>query len=251
MQILLLDIELAPTVAHVWQLYEPRIAPSQVMVPGHMLCWSAKWYRDKEIGYSGKNREPKRMVKRIHKLLDQADVVVHYNGKKFDIPHLNREFILAGLTPPSPYKQVDLYQVVRRQFRFASNKLDYVCQQLGLGNKVRHPGHEMWVRAMLNEPEAWEQMEKYNRGDVSLLEKLYDRLMPWIPNHPNHGSYSEPGEPVCPACGSTALRADGYARTPANKYVRYRCGACGYWSREPFSRTTKADRGVLMRSIAG
>ena len=38
--------------------------------------------------------KPEQMVSRVHGLLDDADVVCHYNGKKFDIPTLNREFLL-------------------------------------------------------------------------------------------------------------------------------------------------------------
>ncbi|NIV35232.1 MAG: hypothetical protein GWN58_38990, partial [Anaerolineae bacterium] len=49
------------------------------------------------------------MLEGAWELLDEADAVVHYNGKKFDIPTLNREFVKYGFTPPSPYKQIDLY----------------------------------------------------------------------------------------------------------------------------------------------
>ena len=44
------------------------------------------------------------MIKGIHKLLDECDAVIHYNGSKFDIPTLNKEFLLHGLHPPAPYK---------------------------------------------------------------------------------------------------------------------------------------------------
>ena len=86
----------------------------------------------------------KTMPKGIHGLLNDADAVVHYNGTKFDIPTLNKEFLLHSFNPPSPYKQIDLLRVVRSNFRFPSNKLDYVAQRLNLGKKHEHEGHELW-----------------------------------------------------------------------------------------------------------
>ncbi len=35
----------------------------------------------------------KSMLKSIHSLMDEADAIVHYNGNRFDIPMLNKEFL--------------------------------------------------------------------------------------------------------------------------------------------------------------
>jgi DNA polymerase elongation subunit (family B) len=250
MKVLLLDIETAPNLVHVWGLYEQNVAINQIQASGYVLCWAAKWYGDKDVMFdSVHHSKPKRMVSRIHKLLDEADVAVHYNGTKFDIPTLNKEFVLHGLTPPAPYKQVDLLRTARGQFRFPSNKLDYISQALGLGKKHEHKGHELWVQCMAGNVEAWKTMEAYNRQDVVLLEKVYDRLRPWIRSHPNHSTHDEPGIPVCPSCGHHHLQRRGVARTVANIYARYQCMNCGGWSREPFTELQKEDRGIIMRQI--
>lgn len=251
MKALLLDIETAPNLVHVWGLYQQNVAINQIQASGYVLCWAAKWLRDDEVMFDSVHQSrPARMLKRIHKLLDEADVVIHYNGTKFDIPTLNKEFVLQGMKPPAPYKQVDLLRTARSQFRFTSNKLDYVAQVLGLGKKVKHTGHELWVQCMKGDPEAWQMMEEYNRQDVVLLEKVYDRLMPWIKGHPNHGVYDEPGIPVCPNCGHHHLQRRGFARTVANIYARYQCMSCGTWSREPHTELKKEDRGIIMRATA-
>jgi hypothetical protein len=247
--ILLLDIETAPNLVHVWGLYEQNVGINQIQAAGYVLCWAAKWWRESEVMFDSVHRsKPKAMLKRAHKLLDQADVVVSYNGTRFDLPTLNKEFVQAGMHPPAPYKQVDLLRTARGQFKFPSNKLDYVAQALGLGNKVRHPGHALWTQCMAGDPEAWKLMEAYNKQDVVLLEKVYDRLMPWVRSHPNHGVYDTPGIPVCPNCGHHHLQRRGYARTGANVYARYRCMSCGGWSREPFSELSREDRGIIMRA---
>jgi hypothetical protein len=251
MKALLLDIETAPNLVHVWGLYQQNVAINQIQASGYVLCWAAKWLRDSEVMFDSVHQsKPPRMLKRIHKLLDEADVVIHYNGTKFDIPTLNKEFVLHGMKPPAPYKQVDLLRTARGQFRFTSNKLDYVAQVLGLGKKVKHTGHELWVKCMAGDADAWKVMEEYNRQDVVLLEKVYDRLTPWIKGHPNHGVYDEPGIPVCPSCGHHHLQRRGFARTIANIYARYQCQSCGTWCREPFSELQKEDRGIIMRATS-
>ena len=124
MKILLLDIETAPNTAYVWGLFKQNISISQIVDSSAMLCWAAKWLDNEDVMFSSIMGGRKKMLQRIHKLLDEADAVVHYNGSRFDIPTLNKEFLEAGMSPPSPYAQVDLLKTARQQFRFPSNKLD-------------------------------------------------------------------------------------------------------------------------------
>ncbi len=182
--------------------------------------------------------KPRKMLKGIHSLLDQADAVVHYNGKKFDIPTLNKEFLLYGFLPPAPYKQIDLLSVARTQFRFPSNKLDYVAQALKIGRKTKHAGHELWIRCLNGEEQAWTEMEEYNRNDVVLLEQVYFKLLPWIKHHPNQNLYSAE-ELICPTCGGHHHQRRGLAYTTTCTYQRFQCTECGSWFRERTNLTKK------------
>jgi len=160
-------------------------------------------------------------------LIDEADALISWNGKGFDTKHANREFVEYGLTPPSPVKEIDLMLTARSQFRFLSNKLDYVAQLLGIGKKKSTGGHELWVACMNNDPKAWAIMKRYNVQDVNLLVEIYEKLLPWITNHPNVNLY-EPGN-GCPSCGSEDLQKRGLARTGVSSYQRYVCNNCGKW----------------------
>jgi len=175
-------------------------------------------------------------------MLDQADVVETWNGKRFDVPHLNREFLELGLNPPSPFQQTDLMEVAKKRFRFPSNKLQYVSTALGFHGKVEHEGHTLWVKCMNGDPEAWERMEEYNKQDVWLLEDIHNRFLPWIQQHP---SYAVNGDFVCTRCGSNRLQRRGEARTLQSVYQRYQCLDCGGWSRD-----TKRQRGAMLREVA-
>jgi DNA polymerase elongation subunit (family B) len=172
------------------------------------------------------------MLEYMHALLEEADAVVHYNGARFDIPTLNKEFVLEGMTPPAPFKQIDLMRTVKRQFRFPSNKLDYVCGALGLGTKVEHKGHKLFIECMDGDPRAWKIMKRYNKQDVVILERLYYALLPWIYNHPNYNQFTKLGaKPVCVNCGGKHLQSRGTSKTKAYEYDRYQCVDCGAWSR--------------------
>jgi len=230
MKILLLDIETAPNLAYVWGLWKQNINPEWIAASGYVLCWAAKWYQEPEVHFrrvrAGKVAS---MLEPIHRLLDAADAVVHYNGSAFDIPTLNKEFITHGMKPPSPCKEIDLLKTMRERFRFPSNKLDYIAQTLNLGEKIRHKGPQLWIECMAGKAEAWRQMESYNRQDVLLLEPLYERLLPWFRSHPNRGAFD--GVSACPKCGSETFQQRGFAVTSVMKYRRYQCRDCGGWFR--------------------
>jgi len=230
MKLLMLDIETSPNTAHIWGLRDQYISPDHLLESSYVLCWAAKWYGSKEVMFSSvQDTKPKFMLRKIHDLISEADAVCHYNGTRFDIPVLNKEFLLHHLAPPAPYKQIDLLKVVRKEFRFASNKLDHIAQRLDLGKKASHEGYQLWVKCMNKDPDAWKVMEKYNKQDVILLEKVYERLLPWLGrNHPNRNLYNSTG---CPTCGSAKLQKRGFSYTTTGTFQRFQCTNCGTWSK--------------------
>ena len=230
-KILLIDIETSPNLATVWGIWQQNISLNQLLESSSTLCYAAKWLGEDEVMFkSVQNTTYKRMLKSVHKLMDEADAIIHYNGSRFDIPTLNKEFLIAGMPPPSPAKQIDLLSVARKQFRFVSNKLDYVSQALGLGKKTDHMGHELWLRCMNKDKEAWAIMEEYNKNDVILLEKVYGKFKAWCKNHINLSLFSEDGE-VCPNCGGHHHQKRGFSYTNSSKFQRYQCQECGNWFR--------------------
>lgn len=243
MKVLTIDIETAPNLAHVWGLWNQNVGLSQLAQSGEVISFAAKWHGNKNVHFHSVHHDGRdAMLEAAHRYLDEADVVVHYNGQKFDIPWLNAEFVREGKTPPAPYKQVDLLRSVKKNFRFPSNKLDYVAQQLGLGAKTSHTGFDLWLKCMAGDDKAWALMKRYNMQDVRLTEKLYDRLLPWTPTLLNPALIT-PGElDTCPGCGSQKLEKRGFSYTTVSVYQQYRCKGCGRWS-----RGGKRIRGVEVR----
>jgi DNA-directed RNA polymerase subunit RPC12/RpoP len=86
-------------------------------------------------------------------------------------------------------------------------------------------------------------MRRYNKADVVLTEKVYDRLRPWISAHPHMGLWSGE-EHVCGNCGSDRLQRRGFKATAISTYQQYQCQACGAWSRGKTAIARVDERGT-------
>lgn len=147
-----------------------------------MLCFGAKWLGQKSVTFKSVHHDGKKnMLEELYKLMDEADALVGWNSAAFDHKHINREFLENGMVPPAPTKDLDLMTIVKANFQFPSNKLDYVAQKLGVGAKVKHSGFDLWINCMNGDDKAWKEMKKYQIQDVQLLDSLYDILLPWFP----------------------------------------------------------------------
>lgn len=241
---LLLDIETSPNLAYIWSMYNVgNLTPDKLIESGEMICFSVKWLgRDESYFYSSYHDGKDTMVRALWALLDLADIVVTYNGNKFDLPIANTEMLVLGLNPPSPFKSLDLYSTIKSTFRFPLSRLEYVLRHLGLLRKKSLGGFETWKKCMIGDHDAWQQMMDYNLTDILTLEELYYRVQGWIPRHPSHASYTQ--SHVCPNCGSDKLERRGFSHTQTSRYQRWQCKNCGKWSRsthrESGSKITEA-----------
>jgi hypothetical protein len=243
---LVIDIETRPGSGYIWgSLFDNNISLAQLIDPGGTMCWAAKWVGERKVYFMSDHHDGHdEMVRGAWDLMDAADVIVHFNGKGFDVKHLHREFVLLGLTPPSPHKDVDLLTVARSRFKFISNKLDHVSEQLGCGSKVKHPGFDLWKGCMAGDEKSWATMKRYNVGDVKLTEAVYERLRPWIKGHPHPGLYGAAAD-SCPNCGGR-LEPNGTHVAASQKYRRLVCVDCGAHARSSIAirGTATHTRGI-------
>jgi hypothetical protein len=241
-RILLLDIETFPDVVYTWGLYEANAI--EVKEHWYLLSYASKWFGEKGItcrgiddtgGLKKIGNDDKALMKEIHALLDEADIVVAHNAVKFDVKKINARLIVHGFAPPSPYKVVDTLRAVRQVAAFSSNKLDWLSKQLGIGRKVEHQGFPLWKACAAGDVNAWAKMKTYNIHDVKLLESLYVRLAPFI-RQPNAALYNSGEVCVNPACGSKKVHIyPGLYHANTRTYRRFQCKACGKWARATVS----------------
>jgi DNA polymerase elongation subunit (family B) len=222
MKILLYDIETSPNLVYCWDIYEQNAL--SVEKQRELISFAWKWKGERSVHcLSKRTLSEKQLVKRLHDLFNEADILVAHNGDAFDAKMANAFFAHEGLTPPSPYKSVDTLKIARSKFRFNSNKLNDLGKYLGLGEKVDTGGFKLWLECLKGKDSAWRKMEFYNKQDVELLEKVYDKLSPWRKTPPvNHGM-------ECPNCGSTHLQSRGWNITQLFKKKRFQCQSCGKW----------------------
>lgn len=248
LRILTADIEMAPNIVHRWQLWgNDNTALSQLVQPQEMMCASYKWHGQPAQFIMApayhKYMPDEDGLTALWEAFNETDCLITYNGKKFDVPRLNTAFLEAGLAPPRPYAHIDLYQVVRKEFGNPSNKLDYLTNRLLGHGKVAHEGHDLWVKCMMGDADAWQRMKEYNLGDSEITEELYDYVRGWVPNHPNVLLYDEnPSLKACPRCGSSHYQSRGTRQLATGIYAQYQCQSCFGWFRE-----TKRTDGATVR----
>lgn len=240
-RVLLLDIETAPIRAYVFRLWKQNIGINQIDKDWFCLSWAAKWLFEPEVvsnrltGKEAIKQEDKRIIKNLHKMVNEADIIIAHNGDKFDVPAINTRFLVHGMNPPTPYQTIDTLKTLQRQFRFSSNKLDHVNRILGLRRKVDTGGFELWEKCYQGDEASLKLMDEYNVHDVRILEELYLELRPWIKPHPNLGLFILDQVERCPTCGSKELIEEGTYRTYANNFKALRCNNCGAVGRKRLS----------------
>ena len=245
-KVLTIDIETSPHLCYSFNVWNTNIAPVQIVEPSRMLCFAAKWEHkpqvifESEFDFGGPDNfmvpglraeYHDWMVRRAFDLLDEADVVVTYNGDKFDLRRLRQEFRLAGLGQPSPFHSVDLYKVIKKEEEWLSHKLAYITERYKLTGKMEHDGFKMWRGCLEGDPKMWRQMRRYCKRDTGTTEELLHGVSDLV-QMPALVLFDD--EPIleghCPICREQG-QSRGYAYTKTRRYPRYYCPTDGKWFR--------------------
>ena len=244
------DIETRPSEVYAWGLRDQNIGINQIIRPGGLLMFAAQKHGSKNVGAWADWDGYEEMVQKSHDIYDQADYIVTYNGARFDNKHLRACWAELGLTPPSPWRDIDLFKTVGK-FNWPSRKLAFVCERLGVDHKTDPGGFETWDHILRGSPDqqvkARNRMIKYCKNDVKITTQLYQRLLPWIDglNVPLiSGGSDEDTSPVgarCIRCDGVNIHQRGWAYTTTYRYKRFCCQDCGGWMRsskcEPLPNT--------------
>ena len=235
-KILVFDIETFANLSFTWGKWDQNVIDFER--EWFVLCFCYKWLGEKTVNsialpdfdlYSEDRFNDYEVVKAMWKLFDEADIVIAHNGDKFDIKKMYARFLYYRLPPPSSFKSIDTVKIARKYFSMNSNKLDDIGKYLGVGRKMVHTGWDLWKRCSEGDLKAWDELIRYNKQDVILLEKVYEIFKPYVTNHPNLNLYNGTTH-CCPNCGSDNLQKRGFALTRVSKTQRYQCMSCAAWS---------------------
>lgn len=257
-KILLLDIETAPAISYIWDLYQEITNYDFIIRDGYVLCWVAKWADENKYMSASLIDDPKAFKKDptndkaisqgLWNLIDEAKVIIGHNCLNFDLKKMNTRFYVHDLGKPSPSQVIDTLSIARANFAFMSNKLGDLSKIKG-ERKLPTGGFDLWKRCMepVIDKEAWKHMTVYCKKDVELLQARYDEFRAWHPKHPN--CYIEmPG--VCPRCGGNQMIKKGFYYTGAGKYQRFLCKTptCGGTMHDKVNLLTKEQRASALVS---
>ena len=251
LKILYWDIETSPCVSYHYQHWKVNIRQDQAIKQSHLLSVSYSFNDEEPVGFRLNPSEVAKeddltLVVNMIEAIEKADVIVGYNSKRFDMKVLNTRALYWGLPPIKPAKHIDLYDQVKKLFRFPSNSLGNVSAYLQLEGKLI-TDRGLWRRCMehWNEEEceaALIDMLTYNKQDIEATRDLYYRIRGWTHNPVNIGAitnvknaveeYDEEGRllpkvvtPRCTKCGSDDITpVEGSLNfTTTRGYSIYRC----------------------------
>lgn len=249
--VLAFDIETLPMIVSTFRLFKANIRQESIIEYTSVFC--ASWQMLDHMGRPKSGIEAVSItdspnwknniyndyhtIKTLRDALLRADVYLYQNGASFDLRIFNARAIYHGFDPIPQKNDIDTLKQARKHFRFDSNKLDYIGRFLKQGEKLDTGGMELWDNIVQykyppvgKEPDldlAEESIKyaiKYNKQDVRLLIKVYEKLRPYI-TLPNFSLFL--GKVIaCTHCGGRDFRKNGYRYLRATKYQRYWCNTC-------------------------
>jgi hypothetical protein len=238
-RILLYDLETSLEAVTVFALkYNDFINPDSIIKERSIICASWKWLDEKTIHsvsildnsklFAKDPSNDKHVVETLYAVMAEADVLVGHNSDNFDKKYLDTRILFHSLPPLPPITSIDTYKVAKSKLLFNSNKLDYLGGYLGVGHK-KPTTSGLWMRVFNGDKQAIKEMVAYNRQDVSLLERVFLKLSPFMDSHVNRQLYGGTG---CPRCGSTKIQSRGFYHAITRSYKRFQCQKCFGWFRD-------------------
>ena len=222
------DIEVTPNKGYFWRPGKQYIGYENIIEEAKIICICWKWEGEKTVHALtwDKNHNDKQMLIDFIKVMNEADECVGQNSDKFDEPWVRSRCIYHGIEMFPKYTSLDTMQVARRNFRFNSNRLDYLGKLLIKQQKIK-TDFDLWINTMNNVPGYLEKMVKYCKGDIKVLEGVYKIMAPYIKNHVNHAKLQGKDACHCPECASSNTVLSKYRTTLAGTIkTQLQCKDC-------------------------
>ena len=230
---LFFDIETSPNIGLFWEAgYKKNIDYSNIVKERAIICICYKWEDDKEVEglYWDSKQNDKKMLEKFIQVANTATELVGHHGDKFDLAWIRTRCLFHGILMFPNYITIDTLKIARSKFRFNSNRLNYIADFLGIGQKIKTE-FNLWKDILLHkDKKAMEDMLKYCKKDVILLEKVFKHLNNHIPSKSHYGVLYGGLRASCPECGADGENiVRNNTRTTATGVVKVqmRCKVCG------------------------
>lgn len=233
---LFFDIETSPNVGLFFEAgYKKNIGYDSIIKERAIICICYKWEDADEVSYLhwDAKQNDKKMLEKFVQVANMADELIGHNGDNFDLKWVRTRCLFHRIPMFPNYTTIDTLKISRQKFRFNSNKLDYIAQYLGMGEKIK-TDYSLWKNILLKkDKQAMAKMIEYCQKDVILLEKIYKELSTHIESKTHYGVIFGAERNSCPECGSDDLQKHG-VRTSASGLRKqiFICNTCHKYHRK-------------------
>lgn len=228
LKICIFDIENSQNLGYFFDVWESNINHDDIVIPSYIFCISYSWYGTDKVHtlciqdfprFKKDIHDDSEVLREFSKIVEQADILVGHNIDRFDIRKINGRLFLKGLPPIPQVKTLDTLKIAKRYFKLDYNGLDAIAKDLGFSGKVEN-NKGLWRKCFEGDVKSLKLMAKYNKNDVKINKKVFEKEMPYIKNSLSKGVQ-------CPnlLCQSYDIQWRGYK----NEKKRFQCKICRSW----------------------
>ena len=238
-RLLIWDLESSLLEGYFFRIWQENIPMRRIKKQAHLLSASFAYNDEHVQGYRLTPEQVKTgddfdVVCKVVEAVNNCDLMITFNGKRFDVKLLNTRALFWGLPPVKAPKHIDLFEQSKRVFKFPSNSMQNVSMYLGENGKLETSGSNLWERCA--EWENYEECEKaliemvtYGNQDIEATRDLYKRFQGWMKGVPNLGvitnEVTENKTLRCIHCGSDdVFPLEQKTYTSVSSFDLYRCG---------------------------
>ena len=141
-----------------------------------------KTYQDPELRPKVElwRRVDRELLLQIREAYEKYDIIIHYNGRWFDIKFLNTRMIKNGVPILPEMKQLDIYQIAKHRMRLRSKRLDALKEFLEIDQDKDGHRWEYWQMAAAGVKEGFDFVVDHCKRDVKRLGEVSKRMKTYI-----------------------------------------------------------------------
>jgi len=130
---------------------------------------------DDTPGYRKSPWDDHKLATDLRDALVPYDIIVSYNGRRFDVPFLNTRLTIYDEKPLMGLKHVDLLYVVKYGLHLHSASLESAQQFFNLPEEKSKIEAARWIKALTGNKEDMDYIVDHCKRDVAVLEAVFNR----------------------------------------------------------------------------
>jgi len=183
-------------------------------------------------GYKAGDRNDKKLMIEISKIMNEADYFCGQNSDDFDIKIIKERIMFHKLPPLRPdISTLDTKKLYKQVSKLPNNKLNTISQFNGVGEKTKHTGTDLFIDCGNGDPKAWKTNEIYNKHDVDITYADLQCVLPYVKLTKPQIVFTKNIQCSNPLCLSHNLRVhDKKRRVVGGWKIQFQCQDCGRYT---------------------